>query len=149
MRALPLRGACVAAVTSFFTSFGYFADPAEDAAMLAEIARVLRPGGRFLLDFLNAPAVRQGLQPSSRDEVDGWVIQQEREIREGRVEKRVRLEGPEGRVHEYTESVRLYERAELERALQSAGLAVTSAFGALDGTAWSEHSPRLVLLADS
>ena len=34
------------AVLNLFTSFGFFLDPADDRRVVAEIARVLKPGGR-------------------------------------------------------------------------------------------------------
>lgn len=36
------------AVLNLFTSFGFFLDPADDARVLSEFARVLRPGGLFV-----------------------------------------------------------------------------------------------------
>jgi SAM-dependent methyltransferase len=46
MRALPRRwGGRFDAVVNLFTSFGFFADPADDARVIAEFARVLRRGG--------------------------------------------------------------------------------------------------------
>jgi SAM-dependent methyltransferase len=41
------------AVVNWFTSFGYF-DPAINDALLAAFARALRPGGRLLIEMLNA-----------------------------------------------------------------------------------------------
>jgi SAM-dependent methyltransferase len=40
-------------VVSLFTSFGYFEDPAEHLAVLHNIARSLKAGGRLVLDYLN------------------------------------------------------------------------------------------------
>ena len=40
-------------VVNLFTSFGYFADDADDLMVLRAVAGVLRPGGRFLLEVLN------------------------------------------------------------------------------------------------
>ena len=37
--------AASSAVVNLFTSFGFFADPADDRRVLAEFARVLEPGG--------------------------------------------------------------------------------------------------------
>ncbi len=65
MRALPFFGPQFDGVVSLFTSFGYFDAPADDARVFAEVARVLAPGGRFLLDFLHAPVVRATLVPAS------------------------------------------------------------------------------------
>ena len=47
MRVLPARWtARFDAVVNLFTSFGFFADPRDDARTIAEFARVLKPGAR-------------------------------------------------------------------------------------------------------
>ena len=46
-----------------FTSFGYFETRDEDLAIFRGVHRALRPGGRFVLDFLNEANVRKTLVP--------------------------------------------------------------------------------------
>ena len=73
-RALPVRGPFDAAI-NMFLSFGYFATDEEHQAMLAGIARALRPGGRLLIDFWNREQEIRNFQPvvlDRRDE-DGMV----------------------------------------------------------------------------
>lgn len=49
MRRLPARWtARFDAVVNLFTSFGFFADPADDKRVIAEFARVLAPGGALI-----------------------------------------------------------------------------------------------------
>jgi SAM-dependent methyltransferase len=49
MRSLPARWTGrFDAVVNLFTSFGFFVDPADDARVIAEFARVLEPGGRLV-----------------------------------------------------------------------------------------------------
>jgi SAM-dependent methyltransferase len=146
MRRLPLRGASFAAVVNLFTSFGYFDDDAQHAAVLGEVARVLRAGGAFALDFLNAPHVRTALVPRDERTEGGRTIVQERRLVEGGryVEKAIHVAG-EGR--SFLERVRLYERADLERMLAAAGLPLADAYGDYSGTPHSPGSPRLILVA--
>lgn len=47
---LPIYGSSVAAAISLFTSVGY--DDRPIRAVISEVARVLRPGGRFLIDTI-------------------------------------------------------------------------------------------------
>src|SRR4051794_735227 len=63
MRALPVRDASMDLTVNLFTSFGYFERDAEHAAALGEMVATLRPGGWFVIDFLNAPSVRARLVP--------------------------------------------------------------------------------------
>jgi len=145
MRALPLRGGVFDAVVNLFTSFGYFRTDAEHQAVLDDVARVLRPGGHFALDYLNAPVVRATLVPRDERVVGGRRIIQERRLsNSGTVVKTIHL-ADEGR--SYLERVRLFERGDIERMLAAAGLAVGRVFGDYDGGAHTDASPRLILLA--
>lgn len=145
LRALPFRAAFDHAV-SLFTSFGYF-EGDGDARQLRAMRRALRPGGRFLLDFLNAPRVAADLVPESERETGGAVVRESRVIRGGRVEKTVEVERGGAVTARWRESVRLYERPELEAMLRSADLAVDAAYGDLQGGPWSPVASRLVLRA--
>ena len=57
---------------SLFTSFGYFEHDEEHAPALREMVDTLRPGGWFVIDFLNAAAVRAQLIPHETSAGQGW-----------------------------------------------------------------------------
>jgi len=124
MRRLPFSRA-FDAVLMFFTSFGYFDTDDEHRRVLAEVARVLRPGGGFLLDYVRREAVIEGLVPESDEVRNGYRIRSRRRItRDGsRVEKDVDLTRPDGSSLTYTESVRLYDGEEVDGMLREAGFA--------------------------
>jgi SAM-dependent methyltransferase len=152
MRSLPFRSATFAAVSSFFTSFGYFESEADDRMVLREVRRVLRQGGHLLLDFLNARAVQRNLTPRDERTVGEWrVVQERRLVRGGRVvEKRIRIEdGAEGEPREFLERVRLYMPRELESLLAREGLTPVERFGDYEGGPVSPASPRVILLAEA
>ncbi len=148
VRALPIGSGALDAVLNLFTSFGYFEDDAQHQRVLAEVARVLKPGGRFVLDFLNAPQVRATLVPRDERRVGGGesVVVQERRISDdGRfVVKTIHLSG-EG--HSFMERVRLLERADLERMCAAAGLTVERVLGDYEGGPHGPLSPRCLLVA--
>lgn len=146
LRALPFPAGVFDAVVSFFTSFGYF-DDAGDRRHLAELRRVLRPGGALLLDYLNAPHLIRCLVPSSTRQAGVRELREERSIRNGRVEKRVEVRR-EGQVEaSWTESVRLYDARELRALLADAGFSTVAVYAGLAGGAWSTSSERLVVRA--
>jgi SAM-dependent methyltransferase len=63
MRALPFAASSFDWVLNFFTSFGYFEEERENFRVLEEVVRMLAPGGRFLIDLMNAEPVIENLQP--------------------------------------------------------------------------------------
>lgn len=149
MRRLPFASGSFHAVTSFFTSFGYFETEAEDRSVLAEMRRVLRPDGHVLVDFLNARVVIDSLRARDERRIGGAVVLQERSLIEGgrRVEKRIRIE-PEGggRAQEFRERVRLYTPEELEALMAHEGISPIERFGSYRGGAFSDASPRVIVL---
>jgi len=150
MRALPFASDQFSAVTSFFTSFGYFASDDDDRRVLTEIRRVLRRGGCLLLDFLNANRVRKTLIPRDEREVDGRLVVQERQLVDGgrAVEKTIRIEREGGREPAlFHERVRLYLPDELGALLVSSGLTPERWFGDYQGNALADSAPRVIALA--
>jgi SAM-dependent methyltransferase len=154
-RDLPYRGQFDAAI-SMFTSIGYFQDPADDLRILQGARRALASGGRFLLDFLNAPAVRARGEVST-DRVSGhFRILEDRRIEDGGpgkawVLKEVKvLNAGTGREESrFEERVRLHSSEEIDDLLESAGFRLRGErLGALDGSPWTPASPRLVRVAE-
>ncbi len=147
MRTLPFADAAFKAVVQFFTSFGYFDSRAEDRRVLAEVRRVLRPGGSFLLDFLDAERVRDELVPEDERQRGGRTVRQRRWIEDGTVMKRIEIERDGESSEVYHERVRLYEPEELAAMLSGAGLAPRCRFGDYDGSGFRRgESPRLLIL---
>lgn len=146
MRYIPIRTASMDTVVNLFTSFGYFDRDEEHARVLAEVARVLKPGGAFAMDFLNAPHVRRTLVPRDERVVGGRRVVQERSISDtGRfVVKHIHLEGER---EPFVERVRLLAREDIEAMAQASGLRTESVFGDYDGSAHSPSSTRFLLLA--
>jgi SAM-dependent methyltransferase len=147
MRTLPFRG-CFRLVTSFFSSFGYFATDDEDESALRQVRSVLREDGMLFLDYLNPDEVCRELIPADERYVDGLKIRQERWLSPGglRVEKRITISG-DGPIREYRESMRLFAREELEQLVQRAGFAIDATWGDFDGSTHSPWCPRTIILA--
>jgi glyoxylase-like metal-dependent hydrolase (beta-lactamase superfamily II)/SAM-dependent methyltransferase len=147
MRSVPYAGPFDAVVT-FFTTIGYF-DDEGNAATASEIARLLAPGGKFLVDYLNPARVHSSLVPESVREVNGRTIRETRSI-DGtppRIRKRVQIEATDDcEALEYTESVRLYEGGDLAALLGAAGLEIDSVHGDFDGSPCTDESPRMIIV---
>ena len=147
MRSLPFADHAFGLVVNLFTSFGYFETDAQHLRVLAEVGRVTRRGGTFVLDYLNAEEVRRTLVPFDERTVQGRRVQQQRSIsRDGRyVEKTITAEGCD---HPYVERVRLFTADELRMIIEESGFAIRHEYGDYDGSAWMDTSPRVILIAE-
>ena len=149
MRRLPFEDCHFDAVLMFFTSFGYFKTDAENQAVLTEVARVVRTGGRFLLDLPDRDSTIAGLIPVSEKTSGDRTIHEKRSITDdgSRVEKMVTLTGPGGE-NRYTESVRLFSKDRVTSMLEESGWSEIQIRGDWDGSDHvSGQSPRMILTA--
>ena len=147
MRALPIRPGSMDLTVNLFTSFGYFDRDAEHAAALHEMVGTLRPGGWFVIDFLNAPAVRAQLVPRETRRLDGREVRVDRQVSpDGRYVCKT-IEAPSGR--RFTERVRLFGHEEIEAMLAEAGVTVRHRFGDYDASELRGDSPRTILLGQA
>jgi SAM-dependent methyltransferase len=144
MRQLPIRVGSMDLTVNLFTSFGYFEQDAEHVVALGEMVATVRPGGWFVIDFLNPAAVRRQLVPEETLEVAGTSVQVSRSVSpDGRyVCKTIR--GAEGR--HFRERVRLFEPEQMAGMLAAAGVAVRFRFGDYDAAPLSSGSPRTILV---
>jgi SAM-dependent methyltransferase len=146
-RALPWRDGAFATIVVLFSSFGYFDDDGN-ARALAELARVLAPGGTAVFDLMNPARVRATLVPESVTRRPGLELHERRRLEGGgtRVVKEVEVRAASGPLR-WLEDVRLYEPAELARLLARVGLEPLRTEGDFDGRAFDSASPRQILWA--
>lgn len=143
MRCLPVRPRSMDLAVNLFTSFGYFDDDAEHARVLGEMAATVRPGGWFVLDFLNADRVRARLVP--RDTALGRAgVHVVRRLSEDRRFVCKTIATRDGRC--FQERVRLFAPEELEAMFAGAGLAVRYRYGDYDGGPLRALAPRVILM---
>lgn len=147
MRALPFAEA-FDVVFNFFTSFGYFLSDGENRLAAQCMARALRPGGRFFMDYLNPPQVERSLVPHSEREQNGFVIVEDRWIdwEARRINKQTLVRQGDTAAEKTIESVRLYTREELGGLLRGAGLEIDQAFGDYSGKPLDDTQPRMILV---
>lgn len=150
MRELPFPGESFDAAANLVTAFGYFEDEADDERVLREVARVLVPGGRLMLDTISPP----GLFPRYRErfwkELAGGILflQEHRyDAVRGRNEARWTLIHPDGERKVLEHSVRLYMLPELTALLDRAGLSLSAAYGDFHGADYGRESLRLIVVA--
>ena len=147
-RELPLADASFDAAVNLFTSLGYLGDE-EDARALAEIARVLRPGARLVVEAMHRDLLVRELH------VQDWRL-----VGAGRLLLEQRTFDPAAGVAQVTQtlieasgeresrsySIRVYSATELVALLARAGFGETRCYGDLDGGAFGAGT-RLVVVA--
>lgn len=134
------------AVVNWFTSFGYFDDDGN-RTVLAEVARALRPGGRFLLELNHYPWLLRNFRPAIVQERDGDLLVDRNEI--DPVTNRIAIHRTtirDGHRREARMSVRLPTLPEVRSWLLDAGFGEVTAYGS-DGTPLTIDSNRLIVVA--
>ena len=148
MRRIPFVGH-FATVLSLFTSFGYFEHDEENAAVLSAVQVALRPGGCFLIDYLNRDWVIAHLTLAEERNAGGRHLCIERRLTTDRlrVEKTVHLVDASGKEKVYHESVRMYAPSDMEAMLRKAGFVEVRHYGSLRGEPHGPLSRKLVIVA--
>jgi SAM-dependent methyltransferase len=148
MRRLPFADGAFDWVLNFFTSFGYFESERENFQVLEEVARVLAPGGGFLVDLMNLDHALAHLRERESFEVDGRRVEIERryDAVSRRMQKRIRVLEPGRAPRAFLESVRAYREEEVVGGLRWAGLDVASVHGSFRGEPFRPDSERLILV---
>lgn len=147
-RAMDLEGEFDAAL-NLFLSFGYFETDDEHLAMLGGIARALRPGGKFLMEFWNREyEIRyfdryQVERTGEVLEVEEWEFDHLR----GRLNWTNTAFFPDGRRESWWHSIRAYSVVEMVALFKRAGLEVEAVFGGLDGQPYSIEAEAAVFRA--
>jgi SAM-dependent methyltransferase len=144
----PLPGEHFDLVLNLYTSFGYFADEADDARVAAAAATMLAPGGRFVLEVINGERLMGNFQEREWFTVGDLSVLERRTLdrrtRQMTVERTVNQNGEEDtNVH----VVRLYGRPEIRAVLASAGFEAIELFGDWDGSPATADALRILAVA--
>ncbi|MXY36094.1 MAG: methyltransferase domain-containing protein [Dehalococcoidia bacterium] len=149
MRETGLPESSQDAAINMFTAFGFF-DDAENQRVLEEVARVLRPGGCFLIDLVNRDSLMRRHQARMWSERhNGAFLFQEHafDSATGCQTTNWTVVKANGERIEQSFTLRAYTLQELEIRMALAGLTVEDAWGGLDGAELTMDSHRLVIRA--
>lgn len=150
MRKLPARWTGrFDAVLNLFTSFGFFLDPADDARVIAEFARVLKPGGVMVWHGGSRDGVMaRFLERDWWKADDGTVIAHERSFDplSGVLSIRSTFEGPAAS-GEREHRIRLYTATRIAELCAAAGMVVEQAFDSFRDRPLTRRSSEMLLVA--
>lgn len=155
MARLPVQDEKIDAICNLFNSFGYFTDDENEAGptnqnVLQEFARVLKPGGKLLLDLPNRDDLLAAIEetPGSHCAGADWEIIEQWQYDEQtrRLHNQTRFI-VQGNAHDCGYVVRLYSREEIEEALREAGLIPWRFWSELHRDADETSGDRLVIAA--
>lgn len=136
---------------NFFSSFGFYTD-GENYAILENVHRALRPGGRFLLDIINREMIIRHFRPNhiseNKREKVYLLSLHELDIKTSRLLGRW-LIIRKGREKEYKTSERLYTLCELSNLMQGIGFTNIRSLGGMGAdTPYTIDSPRMIIVAE-
>lgn len=122
-RCLGLQSSAFDRVLLLGNSFGYFEDDRENGSILAEINRVLRPGGRVLLDLSSKSVVQDFGSNATWHEADQDILVcRERTVgSRGVLAREIVLSRSEGLMRENRYFCRLFEPDEIRDLMLGAG----------------------------
>jgi SAM-dependent methyltransferase len=147
-RDLPFADASFDAALNLFSSLGYLGDE-EDTKALAEIGRVLRPGGRLVIEIMHRDLLVRRFQESSWQMLgEGRLLLEQRTFdpASGLAQTTQTLIDARGERDSRTFSLRVYTATELLAMLASAGFAEARCLGDFAGAPFATDS-RLVVVA--
>lgn len=147
-RELPFEDASFDAAINLYTSIGFLGDE-EDTKVLAEVARVLRPGGRLVIETMHRDLMIRVFQDRGwRLLGAGQLLLEQRAFDPvtGVVQETQTLIGSDGARESQTFATRVYTATELIAMLTAAGFEKVMAYGDLEGAPF-DTGTRLVLVA--
>lgn len=144
---IPLHRLEFDLVLNLFTSFGYFKSHAENLDVLKAAHSVLKPGGRFVLDFLNSTKALKELVRHETKELENIHFNIRRTKEDGIIVKRIEVNhNPKLQFEERVQALSLQD---LLRLFEQAGLKPLATYGSYDFKPFDEEtSSRLIVIAE-
>lgn len=136
-------------VTFTLSEFGCFGDQSDNQAVLNEAARVLKRGGRFLIDIVvNRDGLVHHEETLNCLEGDGFFVSElgSLDLLTG-IHRRIFKWYHLGQRHETEWQIQTYTPPEVKRMLEGAGFQVLAAYGDLAGNKLLRNSDGMTFLA--
>src|SRR5262245_58494236 len=145
---LPFGSRAFDCVVNLFTSFGYFEDPADNLTVVRNVAESLKPGGTFILDYMNVQYAESHLTGDEATEREGVSYHISRWTDAEHVFKRIAIDDHRSQPLEWTERVAKLGLEDFRFMLALCDLTIEATFGDYQLSPFdADASPRLILVA--
>jgi SAM-dependent methyltransferase len=146
---LPFWGNYFDYAFNFFTSFGYFKTRREHDDAIRTIARSLRPGGQFIIDYLNVHYAENHLVHQETKELDNTRYQIQRWDDETHFYKKITVTDPAlPQPFENVEKVAKFTLGDFTEMLAYQGLQTQEVFGDYHFNPYDvRKTPRMIIIA--
>ena len=133
-------------VFNLFTSFGYFDTLEEHETTIKAVHECLKPGGYFILDFLNPYVVINELVQEEVKRIEGIEFHIKRYVESGFIIKKIEF-FDQGKHFSYYEKVKTIRRTEFIKFFEDAGFSILNVFGSYELDDYiPEKSQRLIFI---
>ncbi len=135
-------------VFNLFTSFGYFKSDKDNEDVLKAVYTSLKPGGVFVLDFLNSEKMRSTLVGKETKEAEGIVFHIAKRLEPGFFVKEIRFS--DGcKEFKFIERVRTFSKADFKTLFSITGFHILHLKGDYQLHDFDEKtSDRLIVIAE-
>jgi SAM-dependent methyltransferase len=146
---LPAWGSYFDYAFNFFTSFGYFNTRREHDDSIRTIAKSLKPGGLFIIDYLNVHYAEDHLVYNNTKQIDDTLYTIHRWDNDTHFYKKITVTDPSlSAPMEYTEKVAKFSLGDFTDMLSFQGLQVQEVYGDYQFNPYDvRKTPRLIIIA--
>lgn len=146
---LPFWGNYFDFAFNFFTSFGYFKTRREHDDAIRTIAKSLKAGGKFIIDYLNVHYAEDHLRHEDIKQIDNTCYTIHRWDDETHFYKKISVTDPLLKQPiEYTEKVAKFSLGDFTDMLSFQGMQVQEVFGDYQFSPYDiRKTPRLIIIA--
>ena len=131
-------------VLNLFTSFGYFDSENENEKVILAVAKSLKKGGKFILDFLNPYTVINKLVTEEIKTIDGIEFRINKEVSDGYILKNISFQD-RGKDYFFQERVKTIRRVKFLEYFDNAELKLINIMGDYDLNNYvAEKSDRMI-----
>lgn len=146
MREVYAKGAFTH-IVNLFTSFGYFTSEEDNYAVFNSVYEGLKPGGYFLIDYLNPDKVISELVEREEKVIEGVKFNITRKVEDGFIVKDIVFKA-DGQAYFFQEQVQILREEHFEYYFEKVGFTLEAVFGDYELSPFDfNKSDRMIFVA--